>query len=183
MLHGFPRRTLLAAAILLLAGPLALGAEPVDLLTNGGFEDGTVGWSPDPNQSLASGAGEARSGKACLTGEVTGPKQALFLKRRVPVKAQNRYQFSTWARATGRTKLVLWVVPPGTDKRQIVTAWENVPAKWRRFSAPVTVTQDGMLELLVVAPSSHNAPPGRIWLDDLSLVETKMPPVASVSQK
>ena len=169
----------LATAI---AGPLALAAEPVNLLTNGGFEEGTVGWTPDPKHSLVTGPGEAHSGEACLSGEVTGPKQALYLKRRVPVKAQNRYQFDVWAKATNRTKLVLWVVPPGADERQLVTAWDNVPQKWQRYSTPVTVGQDGTLELLLIAPSSHNAPAGRMWVDDLTLVETKMPPIAGVSQ-
>jgi hypothetical protein len=176
--------TRFAAALTLafIAGPLAPAAEPVDLLTNGGFEDGRVGWNPDPNHSLVTDAAEAHSGDACLSGEVTGPRQALFLKRRVPVKAQNRYTFEVWAKATGRTKLVLWVVRPGAANRDLVTAWENVAPKWRRYRTPVTVSQDGTLELLVVAPSSHNAPPGRIWLDDLALYETEMPPMASVSQ-
>ncbi|HUT95857.1 MAG TPA: carbohydrate binding domain-containing protein [Thermoguttaceae bacterium] len=177
-------RHLLVALVLAtaIAGPPAPAAEPVNLLTNGGFEEGTVGWTPDPKHSLVTGADDAHSGQSCLSGEVTGPKQALYLKRRVPVKAQNRYQFEVWAKATNRTKLVLWVVPPGADERQLVTAWDNVPQKWRRLSTPVSVGQDGTLELLLIAPSSHNAPAGRIWVDDLALVETKMPPIASVSQ-
>ena len=57
------------------------GGEPVNLLTNGGFEEGRVGWQPAAGHELATEAGAARTGKACLTGEVTKPKQALTLRR------------------------------------------------------------------------------------------------------
>jgi len=176
-------------ALTLLAASAAVAGEPVNLLSNGGFEKGTTEWNPDPKHSLATDPGHAHSGKACLSGEVTGPNQALFLRRRVPVKAKNRYQFEIWARATGRTKLVLRAVEPGTDPqtpvsaaRRLVAAFEHVPNKWRRYTAPVTVPKDGTLELVLVAPSSYGAPPGRIWIDDVALYETEMPPVVTVSQ-
>jgi len=91
------------------------------------------------------------------------------------------YEFEIWARATNRTKLVLWVVPPGQTERVMVEAWENVPARWTRYSAPVSVAADGDLELNVIAPSSHAAPAGRMWVDDVALIETAMPPTWSVS--
>ena len=176
------RRSALGILSLALLGCTVQAAEPVNLLSNSGFEDGLAGWTPQAGQTLVTDASQSRSGKACITGEVTGPNQALILVRKIPVKAGNRYTFETWARATGGTKLVLWVIQPGAKDRQIISAFEKVPRRWKRYTTPLDVHGDGLLELRVVAPSSHGAPAGRIWLDDLAVHETKMPPVASVTE-
>jgi len=155
--------------------------EPVNLLSNGGFESGLTGWAPAPQHSLVTNEAAAHTGEACLTGKVAQPNQALKLRRRVRAKAGNRYEFEIWARATNRTKLVLWAQLPGVEKRQMIAAWTNVPRKWKRFQCPMTVKTDGELGLDIIAPSSHGAPAGQIWVDDIALSETKMPPVTSVS--
>ncbi len=160
----------------------ANAAEQVNLLSNGGFEDGLIGFRPDPGHSLVSDAAETHSGKACLTGEVTRPNQALRLRRAVPVRAGNRYEFEIWARATNRTKLVLWAELPGNPLRQMVASWDKLPGQWRRYSAPVSVDRDGTLTLEIIAPSSHGAAIGRLWIDDVALYETEMPPLVKVSQ-
>ena len=174
----FPALALIA---MLLAATTATGGEPVDVLTNGGFEEGMTAWTPDPTHSLVTDPGEAHSGKACLSGEVTEPNKALFLRQLIPVKKDHRYQFEVWAKATNRAKLVLWVTQPGAEKRQLAAAWENVPRKWRKFSTPLTVKADGTLDLQLIVPSSHGAPAGKIWVDDAALYETEMPQVFPVS--
>ena len=169
------------AALLLCAAPTT-AAEPVDLVSNGGFEDGLAEWTPDVKHSLVTEAGQARSGRACISGEVTEPNKALFLKQQVPVKPGNRYQFEVWARATNRTKLVLWYQQPGSTGRELAASWDKLTRQWRRYSTALIVRAEGVLELQLVAPSSHAAPPGQIWLDDVALYETEMPPVMSVSK-
>ena len=87
----------------------AHAAGTTELIANGGFEDGLNGWTADPAHTLVTDPGAARTGKACLTGEITGPNKHLTLRQRVSVKAGNRYQFEIAARGTNKTKLVLWV--------------------------------------------------------------------------
>lgn len=175
-------RLLLAAFFAGISAGIGLAVGPVDLLDNGGFEQGLVGWTADAGHELLNEAKSAHSGTRCITGEVTGPNQSLQLRRAVAVKARNRYQFEVWARATNRTKLVLWAVQPGAQQRKIVAAWENLPPRWQRLSTPVPVEADGTLELHLIAPSSHNAPAGRIWIDDLALYETELPQAVCLSE-
>ena len=167
------------SATLGLAAAAARAAEPVNLIGNGGFEEGFSGWTPSPGHQLV--RENPHSGKTCLTGEVTAPRQSLILRRSVPVKAGYRYRFDAYARATNGTKLVLWAVKPGESKRQPIADWEHLGRGWRLCTAALSVAADGLLNLEIVAPSSHAAPPGRIWLDDVALWETAMPPVLSVS--
>lgn len=154
-------------------------AEPTDLIVNGGFEQGTTGWTPDPRHELVKELGAAATGQACLTGEITAPDTHLSLRQRVAVKAGNRYEFQIAARGTNKTKLVLWVRRGA--QRENVAAWEGLTPRWRTYTAPIAVDADGTIELELIAPSSHAAPPGRIWVDDVRLLETVMPRVTSVS--
>jgi len=161
---------------------VARGSELSNLLSNGGFEEGLAGWTPDPQHSLVADKAAAHSGNACLTGEVTSPNKALTLRRTVAVKAGNLYLFGIWARATRRTKLVLWATPPGEKKRQMIAAWRRVPPRWTHYAVPINVERNGSLELQIIAPSSFGEPPGRIWIDDVTLLETPMPPLLEVSR-
>ena len=158
------------------------GAEPTNLFSNGGFEEGLSGWTPQPLHTVVRDPGAARSGQGCVTAIISAPRQAVTLTRRVRVKAGNRYRLELWARATNKTRLALWAIPPGTKQRQSLGAFDGVPAKWKRFAVPVDVGQDGMLELQIVGPSSYNAPAGQMWIDDIALYETVMPPLVPASR-
>ena len=161
----------------------ARAAAPVNLITNGGFEDGTTGWEPDAKHELVNDPKRAHSGNACLTGEVTRDRQALILRRRVPVKVGFRYHFVFWAKATNETKIVLRVIHPGTDPkaprteatRPLVAAWDELPNQWHKYECDVPVSTSGLMELNIITPSSNGAPPGRVWVDDIALYETDLP--------
>jgi len=165
-----------------LCGEASGELDSVNLLSNGGFEEGVAGWSPAAEHSLVREISTAHSGQACLTGEVTKPNQALFLRRRVQVKANRQYRFEIWAKATNHTKLVLHVVGPGQTNRQLIAAWPGVTEQWARYTTLLYAQRDGMLDLQLVAPSSYSAPPGRIWIDDIALHETLMPAPVPVSE-
>ncbi|MFZ5831988.1 MAG: CehA/McbA family metallohydrolase [Planctomycetota bacterium] len=173
----------MTTALALFVTGLALAAtpEPVDVITNGGFEEGFSSWTPDAKHEIVRGSEEAHSGQACVTGEVTAPKQALFLKQKIRVRRDCRYDFECFARATNGTKLVLFVVQPGTTQRKSVAAWDGLKPRWQKCATAVDVQADGTLELQLIAPSSHSSPVGRIWVDDVKLLEAPRPMMASVS--
>ncbi|MBI4579679.1 MAG: CehA/McbA family metallohydrolase [Planctomycetes bacterium] len=181
---GLPERVALVGLLAMACSAIGagLGGEPVNVLSNGGFEEGLAGWEPSPGQSLVSDQAIAHSGAACLTGKLTESRQALSLRRRVAVNAGRRYEFSIWARATNGSKLALFIVPPEQSERKPVANWTELPDQWRRYSSPVTVDADGPLGLEIVAPSSFGAPPGQIWVDDIALMETPMPTLTPVSE-
>ncbi|MCH5376133.1 MAG: CehA/McbA family metallohydrolase [Planctomycetes bacterium] len=165
---------------LLTCATAATAAEPANIVVNGGFEEGLAGWRPADGQSLATGTDIANTGNACLTGEVTESNQHLSLRQSVQLKAGNRYQFRIAARGTNRTKLVLFLVRGA--QRERVASWENLTQPWRVYSTPLSVSADGAAELEIIAPSSHGSPAGRIWIDDVALMETEMPALLSVSE-
>lgn len=165
-------------------------AGPVNLIANGGFEEGTSGWEADAKHELAGDPGVAHSGGTCLSGEVTGDKQALVLRKRVPVKAGCGYRFELWAKGTNRSKVVLRYAPPGEPAAKarsgtspfLAGAWDELPNRWARYECEVPVKRSGMMELQVIAPSSHGAPAGRVWIDDLAFYETELPATEQVSE-
>ncbi len=157
--------------------------QPVDILTNGGFEAGTQGWTPDGRHERIDDPRIAHGGKACLSGAVTQPKQALRLLRNIPVRAGNRYVLKIWAKGTPRTKLVVWAKLPGSENRTMLASWLNVARKWRLYRTPISITQSGTLALEIIAPSSHGAPAGRIWIDDIAMYETEMPATLNITRR
>ncbi len=182
------RQRLVYAAILWMAAcwcavniAAADAGQTANILSNGGFEDGAQPWLLDAQQQLVVDPAVAHSGAACVTGEVTQPNHALRLQRSVPVQAGNRYEFEIWARGTNRTKLVLWATLPGNAARTMIASWPNQKRQWQRFRVPVSVSKTGVLQLEIIAPSSHGAPAGRLWIDDIALYETEMPPLWNVT--
>ena len=55
--------------VFLLPAAVAVSAEPVEMISNGGFEEGLAGWNPDAKYELVEKGNVARAGKNCLTGE------------------------------------------------------------------------------------------------------------------
>ena len=148
-----------------------------NILLNGGFEEGLQNWTytgervDDPSQ--------AHSGRACVTGEVKQPNQAQFLRQKVTLRTDARYRLQLWARGTNQTKIAVWLRQG--KRRWNLSQLENIPVRWQEFVVPFSAPNVGALELELVAPSSHNAPPGRVWVDDVALYEMVLPPAVSLT--
>ena len=64
----------------------------------------------------------------------------------------------------------------------MIASWPGLTETWRRYQTTFEVPQSGTLRLEIISPSSHGAPAGRIWIDDVALYETRMPPLVCISK-
>jgi hypothetical protein len=168
-------------AVLLVCG--AASAQPLPApvtLTNGGFEDGLAGWTAQLGLSLIDDPRQAHSGGKCVYAEVTEPNRHGLLARELDLRPDRVYQVSVWARATNGTKLVLWR-SQGQPNREMIEAFENVPGQWRQYTASFSVPAPGHYTLEFITPSSHGAPPGKMWLDDITFREFGLAPNTEVA--
>lgn len=117
---------------------------------------------------------KARTGKRSLAGQVTKEKQAVILE--VPLKAQpnQRLQVEFYVWSEGRTGCAVWW--KDASGRYPVTRLDNAPARWSKIEGDIPVSSDGSGVLQIVAPTSHGNPPGRMWVDDLTVTATDGPP-------
>lgn len=70
-------------------------------LSNPGFEEGRAGWNLDPRHTLVTNPAAAASGRICLMGETSEPRQAVRLVQVVEVHSNRVYQFKVRARHPG----------------------------------------------------------------------------------
>ncbi len=171
----------LLVALLTCAVVTAQSGQQTPLVTNGGFEEGLEGWQADAAYELVTDAEAVHGGQNCITGEVTEPNTHLTLARDFDLKAGALYTLIVWARGTNRTKIAVWRTTEAGDRKN-VAQWQDQRPQWRLNQAPFTVETSGKWRLDLIAPSSHGSPAGRVWLDDIQLTETYVPPPIDVSQ-
>lgn len=153
------------------AGPTRLGAW--------GFEAGPGGWRLSPEQRVVADPAQAHSGRGAVVGAVAGRGHGLTLTRTLKLRRDRLYRLTIWAKASNGSRLTVWRRTAGV--RHVVTTWTSVPQGWKRHQIVFTVEQDGPTTLGLVAPSSHSASPGRMWIDDVSLFEQRPIPVTALS--
>jgi hypothetical protein len=175
------RASAIGVLLSLTGATLAQTGQPRELLTNGGFEEGFADWQPDPKHELISDPRVAHSGDKCVTGEITQPNTHLTLSRTFDLRAGALYTISLWARGTNRTKLVIWR-SNAEGKRVMIAAFENQVPQWRRYESAFTVETSEPWKIEFISPSSHGAPAGRLWLDDVHLNALDVPEPVDVSQ-
>ena len=149
--------------------------QPRELLTNGGFEQGAAGWTLEAQHQVLDDADAAQSGTHCLSGEVTQADRALRLVREVPVARGIAMPCGCGRRE--RTGPSWWCGPSYREDadRIMIASWPNLTRRWQMLTTPITVSESGTLYLELITPSSYGVPAGRIWVDDISLLETEMP--------
>jgi hypothetical protein len=116
--------------------------------------------------------GVARTGKCSMIGEVTGPNQARFLEIPFESKKDRIMHVSFWVRSDKKSACAVFV-RIGKKRTSIRRRIDNVPVrKWINVEARYQVSGDTRGVIQIVAPSSHNAPAGKAWIDDVHVWET-----------
>ncbi len=157
-------------------GTTGTAGESRNLLRNPGFEEGRAGWKLDPLHALVTNPAAAASGRICLLGETTGPRQAARLVQEVEVRSNRVYRFKVRARGTRGVFMTLFARMPGDGERRRIAAWDSIASRWSLYEAPsIQPAVDGTMTLELISPSSYAGEPGRLWVDDLELIE-EIPP-------
>ncbi|HUU00376.1 MAG TPA: carbohydrate binding domain-containing protein [Myxococcota bacterium] len=171
----------LAGVVLFLGGSdaLAQAGRARQRMSNGGFEKGLDGWTAGPGHRIVEDPAQAHGGVRCLSGEVSRPKHGRVLRRKIKLWKNKLYRLSVWARADNGSRLMFWVISGG--KKEVIGSWQRVQREWHRYRANFTVSDDGPVVVGIVAPSSSAAPIGRMWIDDVSLVERPLWPHLKIS--
>ncbi|MCC7492880.1 MAG: hypothetical protein IT204_11050 [Fimbriimonadaceae bacterium] len=148
-------------------------------LLRGGDGESREGWGGDVTWTTAAGA--AHSGQGCWQGQVTKSDTHQRLTQNVELQPDVLYELSFWARADNQNSIVLWLQQG--QERFNPTRWAAVPATWRRYSATFSPPSAGTWELQLIVPTGHgDAPLGRAWVDDLSLLALTTGRVTPLSQ-
>lgn len=74
---------------------------------------------------------------------------------------------------------MFWVISAG--KKDVIGSWQRVPRKWNCYRSNFTVEQDGPVMIGIVGPSFSASSTGRMWIDDVSLIERPRWPQIEIS--
>lgn len=131
----------------------------------------------EPGQPLLKAAqhklveGVARTGKRSMLGRVDLPNRACFLE--VPFSSRKGHiiHVSFWVRSDKGSACSVFV-RVGQKRTALGRRVDRVPSRtWRRVEAKYEVEQDTTGVIQIVAPSSHSAPMGQAWIDDVLVYE------------
>ena len=115
--------------------------------------------------------GVARTGEHSISGEVSESNQAVFVD--VPFQSAKGkvVRVSYWVRSDKRSACATFVRVD--DQRiRIRARVDSVPNRhWQEVVASYRPESDVVSAVMIAAPSSHNAPVGKIWIDDIKVVE------------
>ena len=116
--------------------------------------------------------GVARTGKRSMMGEVKKDREACFLE--VPFESQGGrvLHVSYWVRSDKLSASAVFV-RTGKMRAGMAKRVDNVPAnRWVRVEGRYEVQENCRGVVQIVAPSSHSAPVGKAWIDDVRVWET-----------
>ena len=116
----------------------------------------------------------ARTGKRSLVGEVKGPNAARFLEIPLTLAAGRLVHIECHVRSDQRSACAVWLRSGG--KRISLGRTDRIPAgKWKRVTATWRADEAFAGVVQIVAPSSFNAPVGRMWIDDVTVTTYEDP--------
>jgi len=189
------RHVVVVAAILLVPGLSVCAqrrhvvkrrAKPVMLLPGEvvfveNFEKGIEGWTPRPRGAVRwiKDKKSARRGEGCLMGRITEDRKANFVEREMELSKSSSYGLEMWVRTDKEGKAVLFA-QKGNIRRRLGN-WPFLNRCWRPCRTQFSVPESGRWKLQFVIPSSYGSPPCTMWVDDIQIVETKLPRTANVT--
>ena len=161
--------------ICLLAPMVWLGAEPTNLIPNGGFEqpldDFTPLWTRTPSGKAVLDSSVRRSGRQSLRIEHTGQEDWSFHpKGQLSAKPGEIYELSGWIMLEGAGRAELSVVL--RDKDGKVLSWSHGAAEsaaspqWRHLRSRFIVPAGAVS----IQPRMIGRGPATVWFDDVQLV-------------
>ena len=166
-----------AIAALIAMATLCTAAASADdrILYSTSFEEG----QPAPNiTAYTLTTQRSRTGKRSLTGSVDKPNTGCFL--RIPFEAAKGklLDVSYWILGQRGTAATMFVRTGKGLKTRTRIGKTAAPAmnKWQEVNGVYRVGNDTRGVVEIVAPAGWSGKPGRIWIDDLVLTETKAPP-------
>jgi hypothetical protein len=138
-----------------------------DLLSNGGFELGSTGWTLAPQTIVDSNPADAHSGNNSLQLVATAPWQAA--RQTVSVTPGQAYSFSGWGRSSSSGG---YLVLHGYDVNwnQVSSFYLSFPANGSWTALAMTYTPGPGEVAVSVLPTSSAI--GTYWFDDVSLTPT-----------
>ena len=158
----------------LAAGTVAPAAEPVDLLTNGDFEQGLSGWSKlwirTPGGNAAIDTGLYHGGQRSVRIEHGGQRDWSFHQdRTLTVEPGQIYELSGWVCVEGEGTTTLSVTLRGANEKVIDWTFGAVQTgateKWHKLHSRFIVPVGGK----TILPRLIGHGPAMVWLDDATL--------------
>jgi hypothetical protein len=137
-----------------------------NVLTNGGFEAGSAGWSMAPQASIDTTAADAHSGNNSLQLVATGPYQ--LTAQTVAVTSGQTYSFS----AFGRSSIAggVWVLE-SHDASGAVLSLIDLPFAANGSWSGVATTYKPAANVVFVTVYADNTATGTFWFDDATLTQ------------
>jgi len=142
-------------------------------VANAGFEAGRRDWSAAVQRGKyrhAIDETESREGKRSARVVCDEAGRAMW-RQVVPVEKGQRYHFSAWVKAEGKSPgvLILWLHQGPTHRTgKLAYLDANVGGRWQQYIVPELIAIDDRLTVFLMSDG-----PGTIWFDDLRLVKVQ----------
>ena len=145
-----------------------------NLLTNGDFEQGLIGWNKlwtrTPGGHAAIDTRLYHGGRQSAQIEHSGQQDWSFHQgRALTVEASQIYELSGWVRVEGEGTTTLCVTLRGVDDQVIDWTFGAVQSaatdKWRKLSSRFIIPENGK----TILPRLIGHSPAKVWLDDTTL--------------
>ena len=155
---------------------------PGETILEEDFEKGLERWQQRAAGEVkwATGPKQARRGKGCLMAKLTQDKKANFVELEMEFDKASTYGFEMWARTDKEGKAVLFAQKG--KKRRRLGNWPFLDKRWRPCRAQFSLPESGRWQFQLVVPSTFGSPACTMWIDDIRIVETKLPQTVNLTK-